>query len=91
MKKILLISTGGTISSVPSSAGLVPSDTNALLKNTLEDNESTIESKTIMVLDSSNIQPEEWKIIASEIFNAINNYDGIIVTHEQTRWHILLL
>ena len=81
MKKILLISTGGTISSVPSSAGLVPSDTNALLKNSLEDNESTIESKTIMVLDSSNIQPEEWKIIASEIFDAINNYDGIIVTH----------
>lgn len=81
MKKILLISTGGTISSVPSSAGLVPSDTHALLKQSLEDRESTIDSKTIMVLDSSNIQPEEWKIIATEIFESMKTYDGIIIAH----------
>lgn len=81
MKKILIISTGGTISSIPSSLGLVPSDTHTLLKQSLEDNESTIDSKTIMVLDSSNIQPEEWKIIAAEIFTSLEKYDGIIVAH----------
>ncbi|MBD5391038.1 asparaginase [bacterium] len=81
MKKILILSTGGTISSVPSQEGLVPKDSQQVLKDILSDEEAGIDSKDIMVLDSSNIQPEEWKIIASEIFEQMPKYDGIIVTH----------
>lgn len=81
MKKILLLTTGGTISSVSSNDGLVPSDSTAVFKNILYDNDVELTSKSIMVLDSSNIQPEEWKIIASEIYNSMPYYDGIIVTH----------
>lgn len=81
MQKILLLSTGGTISSIPSAAGLIPTDSESLLKQILEDETTTIDSESIMALDSSNIQPEEWKIIASAIFEHMKYYDGIIVTH----------
>lgn len=81
MKKIKILTTGGTISSVPSEEGLVPKDSHTLLKSILEDKETQIESEGILVLDSSNIQPEEWKIIASKIFENLKSYDGIIITH----------
>lgn len=81
MKKILILSTGGTISSVESQFGLVPTDANTAFTNLLSNDQTSIESKNLMVLDSSNIQPEEWKIIAEEIFINLNSYDGIIVTH----------
>lgn len=81
MKKILLLTTGGTISSVSSNDGLIPTNCNLEFINALKDNESTITTKNIMVLDSSNIQPEEWKIIATEIYEGMKQYDGIIVTH----------
>ena len=81
MKKILLLSTGGTISSVSSESGLIPSNTNNSFINLLSDNESQLDVKSILTLDSSNIQPEEWKIIAQEIFDNLPNYNGIIVAH----------
>lgn len=81
MKKILILSTGGTISSTHSINGLKPSDTHNLYKSILNDNECIIESESILVLDSSNIQPEEWKIIAEKTFYNMNKYDGIIITH----------
>ena len=81
MKNILILTTGGTISSVISENGLIPSDSHELLKKLLEEKDTNITSKSIMTLDSSNIQPEEWKIIAQEIFNNLNHYDGIIITH----------
>lgn len=34
-----------------------------------------------MILDSSNMQPEEWKVIASEVYKSMKLYDGIIITH----------
>lgn len=81
MKKILLITTGGTISSIESSNGLVPSDSHSILKMVVDDYETTIDTVNLMVLDSSNIQPEEWIIIAEEIFKNLKKYDGIILTH----------
>ena len=38
-------------------------------------------ARDIMELDSSNIQPEEWQLIAREIFAALKEYDGVVVTH----------
>jgi len=35
----------------------------------------------VMCLDSSNIRPEEWKQIATEIFNNRHGFDGIVVSH----------
>lgn len=81
MQKILILSTGGTISSTNSIDGLIPSDSHNLYKTILNDKECCIDSKSILVLDSSNIQPEEWKIIANTIFENMKVYDGIIITH----------
>ena len=81
MKKILLLTTGGTISSIESKDGLIPTDSSKLMLSILKEENTQIDYKNIMVLDSSNIQPEEWKIIAKEAFTAMNNYDGIIITH----------
>lgn len=81
MKKILIITTGGTITSIQSNNGLIPTDTSTFLVKAIKDPELDISVKNIMVLDSSNIQPEEWKVIATDIYNSMNDFDGIIVTH----------
>lgn len=82
MKKILMLTTGGTIASVESEDGLVPANESFLnylgLNRT---NHFDLTIKPLLVLDSSNIQPEEWILIASSIYEDINNFDGIVVTH----------
>ncbi len=81
MKNILLLTTGGTISSVKSNNGLVPSNVDHLLKYIGPINDINITSKELMILDSTNIQPEEWCVIAKSIFENQTAYDGIVVTH----------
>ena len=80
-KKILLLSTGGTIASVVSDAGLVPKESGEQLINMLGELPYDITVEDILQLDSSNIQPEEWKLIAEKIFENRNKYDGIVVSH----------
>lgn len=81
MKKILMLTTGGTISSISSNEGLVPSNLKHVLDYIGVIKDFILESKELMVLDSSNIQPEEWKIIAEAIYKNMKQYDGIVVTH----------
>ncbi len=80
-KKILLLSTGGTIASVMSDAGLVPKESGEQLINMLGELPYDITVEDILQLDSSNIQPEEWKLIAEKIYENRNKYDGIVVSH----------
>jgi len=83
MKRFLLLSTGGTIASAPSANGLAPKysgeDMIALVPK-LRDL-CQIDCKAILNLDSSNIQPEEWKLIARETFEGLKEYDGVVITH----------
>ncbi|MDD2955965.1 MAG: asparaginase [Oscillospiraceae bacterium] len=84
MKKILLLTTGGTIASSPTEHGLAPGvDSDrlfALMGGIAESYE--VSTRDILHLDSSNIQPEEWRYIARCIYEEIpNDYDGIVVTH----------
>ncbi len=83
MKKILLLTTGGTIAARQGSNGLVPDihseDILALLPE-LKDS-FKIDTKDILNLDSSNIQPEEWQYIAQVVTDYLPFYDGIIITH----------
>lgn len=82
-KKILLLTTGGTIASAPTEGGLAPGlNGNALaghLSGLADGYEISV--RDILSLDSSNIQPEEWQFIARNIYEARENYDGIVVTH----------
>lgn len=80
-KRILLLSTGGTIASVVSESGLVPKESGEELIKLLGDLPYDIDVKDILQLDSSNIQPEEWEYIAEQIFKYRLDYDGIVVSH----------
>ena len=82
MKKILLLTTGGTIASLPGGQGLEPrrSEVMELALDQLRGfYDITVED--LMCLDSSNITPEEWQLIARRIFEDRTGYDGIVVSH----------
>lgn len=80
-KKLLLLSTGGTIASVASDSGLVPKESGEELIKLLGQLPYEIEVRDILQLDSSNIQPEEWKFIAKKVYEYRNDYDGIVISH----------
>ena len=67
-KKLLLLSTGGTIASSVSDSGLVPKESGEDLLKLLGEMPYNIDVKDILQLDSSNIQPEEWEFIAEQIY-----------------------
>ncbi len=83
MKKILLLATGGTIASAQTPDGmnpqLAPEDLLAAVPEIAE--LCTVETKVLMNLDSTNVQPEEWQLIASECYAALSDYDGIVISH----------
>lgn len=83
MKHILLLSTGGTIASRPGSDGLEPEMSGQELLSCLGDlrGRFQVEVQQIMNLDSSNIQAEEWKIMARSAYENLSGYDGFIITH----------
>lgn len=81
-KHILLLTTGGTIASLPGGEGLEP-QRSEVIERELNQLRSyyTITVKDVMCLDSSNIRPEEWKRIATYIYELRGGYDGIVVSH----------
>ena len=81
-KKILLLTTGGTIASVPGGEGLEPMRS-GVMERELEQLRTyyDISVRDVMCLDSSNITPEEWQFIAREIFENRLGYDGVVVSH----------
>lgn len=81
-KRILLLTTGGTIASIPGGEGLEPHRSEVMERelNQLR-TYYFIEVKDVMCLDSSNIRPEEWQRIARYIFELRSGYDGIVVSH----------
>lgn len=90
MKRILIISTGGTISQIHTENGIAISNEKSFDGNTFvnilnnlkkELNIDVIDSKTILNKDSSNIIPEDWKKIIDTIVEEYDNYTAFIVTH----------
>ena len=81
-KKILLLTTGGTIASLPGGEGLEP-QRSGVMERELNQLRTyyDISVQDVMCLDSSNITPEEWQIIAKAIFENRREYDGIVVSH----------
>ena len=83
MKKILLLSTGGTIASVPSGEGLAPGLTGEKLLEGLSrpDIPFEVHCRELMSLDSSNLQPEHWSRMAEAVFSALPLCDGVVISH----------
>lgn len=83
MKKILLLTTGGTIASRQTAEGLAPglngTDLSHYLGGLPDNYDLTV--RDILHLDSSNIQPEEWQFIARHVYEARNDFDGIVIAH----------
>lgn len=81
-KHILLLTTGGTIASVPEQDGLAPQSADIMEKQIARmRGYYDISVQEVMCLDSSNIRPEEWQSIARHIFENRGRYDGIVVSH----------
>jgi L-asparaginase len=82
-KKVLVLTTGGTIVSADSETGLRPQITSGQFRKYLADLDSyfTYDIHNLMNLDSSNIQAEEWQAIAHAVMESLDDYDGIVITH----------
>ena len=84
MKKILMISTGGTIASTPSDDGLTPTVSGGEMVKLIPELEGLCEITVcdLLNLDSSNMQPEYWVAMASACYTALSTgFDGIVITH----------
>ena len=83
MKKILLITTGGTIASISTENGLVPGLTG---KQLLENVPSIykmcdVDVLTLCSIDSTNVYYKHWLKIASTIKKNYEKYDGFVICH----------
>lgn len=83
MKRLILISTGGTISCKYKKKYMMPEyNAKELLDFVPGINDlCRIDHCQVLNLDSSNIQPTDWRIIANNVYNSLNKYDGVVITH----------
>jgi len=84
--KILLLYTGGTIGMIKDydTGALKPFNFDDLLQNIPELNILEHEIETLSFehpIDSSDMNPEEWRKIASIIYERYETYDGFVVLH----------
>ncbi len=81
-KKILLLTTGGTIASLPGGEGLEPQRSDVMERELAQlRTYYDITVRDVMCLDSSNIQPQQWQTIAESIYHMRQGFDGIVVSH----------
>ena len=81
-KHILLLTTGGTIASLPGFDGLEPHRADVMerqLSQLRSYFDITVED--LMCLDSSNIRPKEWQKIAQRVFERRLQFDGVVISH----------
>lgn len=77
-----LLATGGTIACTPGPDGLEPTlraaDLLAYLGSALP---CRVRPQDVFLLDSSNVQPEEWCALARAVREALDASDGAVITH----------
>ncbi len=83
MKKILLITTGGTIASIQTKNGLVPGLNGKQLLNYLPEIKEMCDVNVMNLfnVDSTNVYYKHWLEIAKCIQESYNDYDGFIICH----------
>lgn len=83
MKRILMIGTGGTIASTQTEYGLAPGLTPADILSYIPAVRQVCEIDTIQVcnLDSTNVTPEHWRLMAETVEEHYEEYDGFVVCH----------
>ena len=83
MKKILMIGTGGTIASTQTEHGLAPGLTPSDILSYIPAVRQVCEVDTIQVcnLDSTNVTPEHWRLMAGSVEEHYDSYDGFVICH----------
>ncbi len=81
--RVLMVTTGGTITMLRSDGGLRPCHNTALLLERVPELARLAEIDILPVasMDSSNLQPELWQDLAGAIASRLDDYTGIVVTH----------
>ena len=79
---LTLLATGGTIACTPGRNGLEPTLGAAdLLRALGPAAPSPVRACDVFTLDSSNVQPEEWRALARAAHEALKTSDGVVITH----------
>ena len=83
MKNILMLGTGGTIASEMTPEGLTPELTPAQLLRYVPAIKDlcNVECISLFSMDSTNIRPEHWLIVAKAIRDNYDKYDGFVISH----------
>ena len=81
MKRIALLATGGTIACRKTPEGLSPALHAQELVKYIPAGECELVGRDVFSMDSSNIQPEEWSILATAADEALRSCDGVVITH----------
>ena len=83
MKKLLLITTGGTIASVNTNKGLAPGLQPQDILNYVKFKKFDFELDTVSLfsIDSTDIRPKHWIMIKDTIKESYDKYDGFVITH----------
>lgn len=79
-KRILLIATGGTIACSQTERGLSPSKSAGELASGLSDI-CEIETVQPFSLDSTNMSPKNWCVLADIVRKEYERFDGFVITH----------
>ena len=83
MKNILMITTGGTIASKQTENGLTPGLTPEELLEFIPSVRQLCHVDTLAVcnLDSTNVTPAHWRLIAETVEKKYDKYDGFVICH----------
>lgn len=83
MKKILMIGTGGTIASKWTENGLAPGLTSEDILSYIPQVKEVCQVSTMQVcnIDSTNVTPDHWIMLARVIEEQYERYDGFVVCH----------
>ena len=83
MKKILIITTGGKIASIPSDNGLIPEISGKDIISLMPElkNICTIDTLELLNIDSSNISKKHYILMLDTLEKNYDNYDGFVITH----------
>lgn len=82
MKRILLLNTGGTFSSVKGKDGLAPGiSADEILAFLGLMPQCDIVCEDVVALDSANMMPEDWVLLSERVNASFKQVDGIVIIH----------
>lgn len=82
-KKLLIITTGGTLACIQDEKGLIPGLSGRDILDYISDITDLyqVDFLELFQLDSANIQPKNWQTLAETIYEKHRDYDGVVIFH----------